>query len=160
MWGWQGVLSLLALAWLLQCVGTWIQVRRYRAAFRELASGWSDGWMGAGKGGRFPQAGAIAMLTVAPDNTVRRVVVMKGRTVFAKAERVSRFEGLSVRSLRELIETDRRNSAAVAVAAALDQVERVRGAGGAQDGAPAAGSADGRRAPLLQSLNFTTSPRL
>lgn len=126
MWGWQGVLALLAAAWLLQCVGTWVQIRRYREAFRALSSGWSDGWMGAGKGGRFPRAGVIAMIVVAPDETVRRVVAIAGRTVFAKAERFERFEGLSVRALRGELARAPKDAMASAVAAALDQVETVR----------------------------------
>lgn len=138
MWGWQGVLALLVAAWLLQCVGTWVQIRRYRAAFRELSSAWSDGWMSAGRGGRFPRAGAIAMIVVAPDETVRRVVVIAGRTVFAKAERIERFEGLSMRALRGEAAGTPKGSTAIAVLAALDQIETVRANRAMQEPVPAA----------------------
>lgn len=126
MWSLQGALALLVVAWLLQCVGTWIQIRRYRSAFRELSSGWADGWMGAGRGGRFPRAGAIAMIVIAPDDTIRRVVVIAGRTVFAKAVRHESFEGLTVGALRTRMAEPGRDATKLAIASALDQVEAVR----------------------------------
>ncbi|WP_062205216.1 transcriptional regulator GutM [Aureimonas sp. AU12] len=137
MWGWQGVLMLLAAAWLLQCVGTWVQIQRYRSAFRELSSGWADGWMGAGKGGRFPRAGAIAMIVVAPDDTVRRVVVIAGRTVFAKAERLAAYEGLPVQALRRETAGSPKSSTRQAIVAALDQIETVRANRTAREARPA-----------------------
>ena len=126
MWGWQGVLALLVVAWLLQCIGTVIQIKRYRAAFRELSTGWSDGWMGVGKAGKVFQPGVIAMIVVAPDDTVRRVVTIKGRTVFAKAQRNMRFEDRSVAQVRAEMEGSGPGPESQALLAALDQVATVR----------------------------------
>jgi DNA-binding transcriptional regulator of glucitol operon len=127
MWGWQGILALLAVAWLLQCAGTLIQIQRYRGAFRELSSTWSDGWMGAGRGGRFLQAGSIAMIVVSPDERVRRVVAITGRTVFARAERIELYEGLTPAALRAEAERSPKRPVSIAMIAALDQIETVRG---------------------------------
>ena len=126
MWSLQGALALLVVAWLLQCVGTWVQIKRYRSAFRELSSGWDDGWMGAGRGGKFPRAGAIAMIVIAPDETIRRVVVIAGRTVFAKATRLRAYEGLTVAGLRAETADPGKDPTRLAIVAALDQVEAVR----------------------------------
>ncbi|WP_082537243.1 MULTISPECIES: transcriptional regulator GutM [unclassified Aureimonas] len=126
MWSLQGALALLVVAWLLQCVGTWVQIKRYRSAFRELSSGWADGWMGAGRGGRFPRAGAIALIVIAPDDTVRRVVVIAGRTVFAKAARLEGYEGLTLEALRAKTGDAGKDSVKLAIVAALDQVDTVR----------------------------------
>lgn len=129
MWSWQGVLALLAVAWALQCVGTLIQVRRYRAAFRELSSGWSDGWMGVGRGGSRLQAGAIVMAVVAPDETVRRAVAIRGRTVFARAVRLTELEDRPVSAVRRDAAASPRDPTAKALLGALDQVALVRSGG-------------------------------
>ena len=135
MWNWQTILALLALAWCLQCVGTVFQVRRYRAAFRELSSGWTDGWMGVGKGNAVLSGGAIVMIVVAPDETVRRAVVLRGRTVFARATRLPEIEGRQVASVRSETEAGPWGPVRTAILGALDQVEKARAAGAA----PAAG---------------------
>lgn len=126
MMGWQAALALLALAWALQCVGTVIQVRRYREAFRDVGNSSQDGWMGVGKGGGALRGAAIAMIVVAPDGRVRRATSLQGRTVFAKARRLQEFEGLLVSDLRADAERRRREPLAAAILSALDQVSQAR----------------------------------
>ncbi|WP_062111528.1 transcriptional regulator GutM [Aureimonas sp. AU40] len=138
MWGWQGVLALLALAWLLQCWGTIVQIRRYRAAFQQLSSEWSDGWMGVGKGGGGLKRGAIVLLVVAPDETLRRVVTIEGRTVFAKARRVERLEGVSPGEARSQAALRPKDPFSQALLTALAQVETVRRGGGTASASPKA----------------------
>lgn len=126
MWGWQTVLGLLAIAWALQCAGTLVQVRRYRDAFRELSTTWSDGWMGVGKGGGALRGAALVLLVVGPDDRLRRVVTIRGRTVFARAERLDHLEGRSVEALRREAEATSRSPLSAALLSALSQVEGVR----------------------------------
>lgn len=128
MWGWQGILALLVLAWTLQCAGTLVQVRRYRAAFRELSNGWSDGWMGAGKGGSALRGAALAMVVMGPDERIRRVVSIRGRTVFAQAERLAHLEGMTAEALREEATRTPRDAVSAALLSALDQIATVRAA--------------------------------
>lgn len=128
MWGWQGVLALLALAWTLQCAGTIVQVRRYRAAFRELSNGWSDGWMGAGKGGGALRGAALAMVVMGPDERIRCAVAIRGRTVFARAERLAHLEGLSADALRETAARTPKDALSLALLSALGQIGTVRAA--------------------------------
>ncbi len=141
MWSWQTVLALLAFAWFLQCIGTLVQIRRYRAAFRELSSGWSDGWMGVGKGSSVFRGGAVVMIVVAPDETVRRAVVLKGRTVFAKAERIARLEGRRIASVRQEASADPKNPVSAGILGALDQIAGARAGRGAATGADGLASA-------------------
>ncbi|RIY02032.1 transcriptional regulator [Aureimonas flava] len=126
MTGWQAALALLALAWTLQCVGTVIQVRRYRAAFRDVGASSQDGWLGVGKGGGALRGGAIAMIVVAPDGRVRRASSLQGRTVFAKARRLHELEGRSTADLRVEAEARRREPLGAAILSALDQVAQAR----------------------------------
>jgi glucitol operon activator protein len=128
MGSWQGILALLAIAWALQCAGTLVQVRRYRDAFRELSNGWSDGWMGAGKGGSAWRGAALAMVVVGPDERVRRAVTIRGRTVFARAERLSHLEGMTTATLRETAGQAPRDAVQAALLSALDQIATVRAA--------------------------------
>lgn len=126
MGSWQVILALLALAWMLQCWGTFVQIRRYRDAFRKLSTEYSDGWMGAGKSGGGLKRGAIVMAVVAPDHSIRRVVAIEGRTVFAHARRIERFEGLSMAQARAEAERHPKQPIDRAFLTALEQVETIR----------------------------------
>ncbi|MBB3935728.1 transcriptional regulator GutM [Aureimonas phyllosphaerae] len=126
MTGWQIALALLALAWALQCVGTMIQVRRYRDAFRDLSGSSDDGWMGVGKGGGALRGAAIAMITVSPEGRVCRATSLEGRTVFAKARRLSDLEGRPMTDVRAEAGTRRREPLAAAILSALDQIDQTR----------------------------------
>lgn len=128
MWSWQVILALLALAWMLQCWGTFVQIRRYRDAFRHLSSQYSDGWMGAGKSGGGFRRGAIVMAVAAPDGTLRRVVALQGRTIFAHFQPIARFEGLSLAQARASASAEAQPKRPLerALLTALDQIETVR----------------------------------
>ncbi|WP_427025616.1 transcriptional regulator GutM [Aureimonas ureilytica] len=124
--GWQIALALLALAWALQCVGTFVQIGRYRAAFRDVSGSSDDGWLGIGKGGGALKGAAIAMIVVAPDGRIRRATSLQGRTVFAKARRLDRLEGRLASDVRGEAEAQRRKPLSAAILSALDQVRQVR----------------------------------
>ncbi|SCY21822.1 transcriptional regulator GutM [Microvirga guangxiensis] len=96
---WQIGLLLLAAVWLLQAVGTWLQMRHYREVMGTIHSRWTDGYMGVGNARASLGRGVILILVVAPDDTIRDLFVMEGRSVFAKFKRLDQFEGRDVVSL-------------------------------------------------------------
>jgi glucitol operon activator protein len=98
---WQIALVVLVAAWVVQSIGVWLQMGHYRKKFQEMRSQWTDGAMGAGAApGRFGK-GVIALVITAPDGTVRKVSLMRGRSVFAKfADRVD-LEGVSTAELKQ-----------------------------------------------------------
>ena len=126
MLSWQVALGLLVVAWLLQSAGTIVQIRRFRAAMRELSGEWSDGWLGAGKAGGGLASGAMAMLVASPDGHVRRAVVIRGRTIFAKAERLRAFEGLPLSGFETAANRLAGKATARALILAAEQVRAMR----------------------------------
>ena len=96
---WQIGLLLLAAVWLLQAVGTWLQMRHYREVMGSIERRWTDGYMGVGNARASLGRGVILILVAAPDDTIRDLFVMEGRSVFAKFKRLDRFEGRGIGSL-------------------------------------------------------------
>ncbi|WP_048644751.1 transcriptional regulator GutM [Nitratireductor soli] len=98
---WQWGLLLLALVWALQSYGVWLQMRHYSDVFKGITQKFADGYVGTGAfHGRFLKKGAIAIVVIAPDLTVRRILTMSGRSVFAKFSRHEEFEGMTLDRLR------------------------------------------------------------
>lgn len=97
---WQIALIALVLAWALQAVGTYIQMRHYRGVMGEVSSRWADGFVGAGNAKSTLGKGVILLLVVSPDRIVRRLSVMQGRSVFAKFKPVPAVEGHTLDSLQ------------------------------------------------------------
>lgn len=96
---WQIALAIFALAWALQAFGTYVQMRHYSRVMGEVTRQWSDGFLGAGNARSRFGAGVILLLVVSPDRIVRRVLVMKGRSVFARFARLREVEGVSLETL-------------------------------------------------------------
>ncbi|MCG7393739.1 transcriptional regulator GutM [Microvirga sp. ACRRW] len=96
---WQIGLLLLGLVWLLQAVGTWIQMRHYREVMGSIERRWTDGYMGVGNARASLGRGIILILVVAPNDTIRDLFTMEGRSVFAKFKRLDQFEGRTIASL-------------------------------------------------------------
>ena len=112
----------LALAWALQGFGTYRQIRHYSAAMGEAARAWSDGFVGTGRARSRFGAGTVLLLVVDADRVVRRLLVMRGVTVFARFARLSEVEGVPLATVSEsaaLRPADR-----VALRIATDQIER------------------------------------
>lgn len=123
---WQIALIALVAAWLLQAVGTFYQMRHYRAVMGEVSSRWSDGFVGAGSAKSTLGRGVILLLVVGPDRLVRRLAIMQGRSVFATFRTCADLEGRSLDALRdEPPFADHGRSKALAMAIA--QIEKLRG---------------------------------
>ncbi|HEX4768165.1 MAG TPA: transcriptional regulator GutM [Lichenihabitans sp.] len=90
---WQIALIAVLAAWCLQGLGTYIQMRHYTAVMGEVTRLWADGFVGAGNARATLGRGVILLLVVSPDRIVRRLMVMQGRSVFARFARVPDVEG-------------------------------------------------------------------
>lgn len=97
---WQWGLLLLGVVWALQSLGVWLQMRHYSDVFKGISNRFEDGFVGAGNSKGRLHKGTIALIVVAPDMTVRRLLVMNGRSVFTKFKRLEQFEGVALDRIR------------------------------------------------------------
>ena len=124
---WQIALLALGLVWLAQSVGTWVQMKHYRDVLSAVSSRWSDGFVGVGNARANLGEGVILLLVISPQNTVRKLLIMQGRSVFAKFRARKELEGLSVEAL--LAHEDfsaEKSGRQKALQTALHQIERAR----------------------------------
>ena len=120
---WQLALIALVLAWMLQAVGGFYQMRHYRAVMGDVSARWADGFVGAGSARAILGRGVLLLLVVSPDRIVRRLLVMHGRSIFTRFEPVSAVEGLPMERLgSEPVFRDKKRGKALAIA--LAQVEK------------------------------------
>ncbi len=98
---WQIALIVLVAAWSMQALGTFVQMRHYSTVMGEVSASFTDGYLGAGNARSKLGAGVILLLVVGPDRIVRRLLVMRGRSVFARFRRIATLEGESLDSLDE-----------------------------------------------------------
>lgn len=115
-------IAALALAWALQGFGTYKQIRHYSAAMGDAARAWSDGFVGTGRARSRFGAGTVLLLVVDADRVVRRLLVMRGVTVFARFAPLREAEGLTLDSL--LGEAGLKPPVRAALEIAADQIER------------------------------------
>jgi glucitol operon activator protein len=96
---WQIALLALALAWAVQAFGTWSQVRHYRTVMSSISARYADGHLGAGNArGRFGK-GVIAIVVADQQDVVRELLIMEGRSVFAKFRALPEFAGRTLDAL-------------------------------------------------------------
>lgn len=125
---WQWGLLLLGCVWALQSLGVWTQMRHYSDVFKGITSKYQDGYVGAGNfRGRFGK-GTIVLLVVTPDLVVQRLLIMTGRSVFAKFRRYENLEGMPLDQLRSnpAVLGEGEAGVAEAVKRAVAQVDRTR----------------------------------
>jgi glucitol operon activator protein len=126
---WQIALIVLVIAWGLQALGTFAQMRHYREMMGTIARQWSDGYLGAGNARAALGKGVILLLVVGPDMRVRRLLVMEGRSVLAKFKALGEFEGRPLDELRSggAFGPDRKGRE-TALAQAIAQIDKARAA--------------------------------
>jgi glucitol operon activator protein len=123
---WQIGLLLLGAVWLLQAVGTWLQMRHYREVMGSIGGRWADGFMGVGNARASLGRGVILMLVLGPDDTVRDLLVMEGRSVFAKFKRLEQFQGCNISSLLGDESFMARRGRKQALEQAIQQIEKAK----------------------------------
>jgi glucitol operon activator protein len=121
---WQICLILLVVMWILQAVGTWLQMRHYRSVMRSIEGRWNDGYLGIGNARSSFGRGVILMVVVGPDETVRELLTMEGRSVLAKFKPLEEFRGRSLASLREDEAFNKVRGRAKALDQAIQQIEK------------------------------------
>ena len=133
---WQWALLSLSLVWGLQSLGVWLQMRHYSDVFKGITQKYADGFVGAGNHrGRFAR-GTIVLVVVTPDLIVRRLLVMSGRSVFAKFKRHEEYEGVALDRIRSnpAIKGEGEPGVAEAVKRAIEQIDRARSEPGRKPG--------------------------
>ena len=123
---WQIGLLLLGAVWLLQAVGTWLQMRHYREVMGSIHDHWTDGFMGVGNARASLGRGVILMLVLGPDDMVRDLLVMEGRSVFAKFKRLEQFQGRNSSSLLEDETFTAQRGRKQALEQAIQQIEKAK----------------------------------
>ena len=123
---WQIALLALVAAWGLQALGTYVQMRHFGATMGDVARQWPDGYVGAGNAKSTFGAGLILLLVVSPDRIVRRAMVMRGRTVFARFRRLPDLEGRPLAALPETPDFSDK-AASGALAKATEQINKAAG---------------------------------
>lgn len=135
---WQLALIALALVWVLQAVGTWVQMRHYRQVMSGVAERWSDGFVGAGNARGTFGKGVIVVLVVDGQDIIRQLIAMEGRSVLAKFRPLPEFDGRSLDALRDPAALAALGPAhAQAIGRAVEQIDRARGRAAAASPAPA-----------------------
>jgi glucitol operon activator protein len=126
---WQIALIVLVIAWGLQAFGTFVQMRHYREMMGAITRQWSDGYLGAGNARGALGKGVILLLVVGPDASVRRLLIMEGRSVLAKFQPLREFEGRPLDELRSgtALGTNQKGRE-TALAQAIAQIDRARAA--------------------------------
>jgi glucitol operon activator protein len=119
---WEKGLILLAVLWALQAVGTWVQMRHYRTVMGSIARSWPDGHLGASAVRGYLGKGVIAIVVATPDDVVRQVFVMEGRSVFAKFRECPEDRGLTLAALATAEGKAKQKSRQKAMAGAIAQI--------------------------------------
>lgn len=122
----------LAVAWSLQGYGTWRQIEHYSAAMGLAARSWDDGYVGTGKARSRVGVGTMLLLVVGPDRVVRRLLIMRGVTVFARFRPLPEVEGMPLDAALDHPALRPSDRAALWIAA--DQVERAAARAAANTG--------------------------
>lgn len=95
-----GLLAL-AVMWALQLVAAWSQMRYYRNVVRQTAQDWHCGFLGVGTSRSRIGPGAVAIVVIDDDSTVRQVLSMSGLSVFARFRALPDFGGGSTGEFRQ-----------------------------------------------------------
>jgi glucitol operon activator protein len=134
---WQIALIVFVLAWGLQALGTYVQMRHYRKVMGGIAQQWADGFVGAGNSRATFGKGVILLLVVSSDMVVRRMMVMQGRSVFATFKPIVDCDGQPLDRLREgQVFADKARAKALAMA--VTQIDKAAQSQSKQAGQPVA----------------------
>lgn len=122
---WQQGLILLVVLWACQAAGTWMQMRHYGRVMRGIAQSWPDGFVGSGAARGTLGRGVVAIVVASPDDAVRQVFLMEGRSVFAKFRPFDIGDGTSVAAIADRVGQQSKGRRK-AVAGAVSQIDAHR----------------------------------
>jgi glucitol operon activator protein len=121
------VILLLALAWILQIIGTYFQMRHYREVLSGITREGSEGFVGVGNAKATFGKGVILILVSDGNDVVRRALRMRGMTIFARFKEAPDLAGMSLDELRaEGREEPYDKSTMLAARRAIEQIDRIK----------------------------------
>ena len=98
---WIWVLLALGVVWVLQIVGTHVQMSHYRSVLGGITREGGKGYVGAGNAKARFGKGVILILVTDENDVVRRALRMRGMTVFARFREAPELVGMSLDELRD-----------------------------------------------------------
>ncbi len=121
------VILLLAVAWILQIVGTYFQMRHYREVLGRITREGGEGYVGVGNAKATFGKGVILILVADENDVVTRALRMRGMTIFARFEEVPDLARMSLDELRlEGREGPYDKSTMLAARRAVEQIDRIK----------------------------------
>jgi glucitol operon activator protein len=124
---WVWVLLALGVVWILQMIGTHVQMSHYRSVLGGITREGGKGYVGAGNAKARLGKGVILIMICDEDDVVRRALRMRGMTVFARFEEARDLLGLSLDDLREEgLEGPYEKATMLAARRAVEQIERIK----------------------------------
>ena len=121
------VILLLAVAWGLQIVGTYFQMRHYREVLGRITGEGGEGYVGVGNAKATFGKGVILILVAEENGVVRRALRMRGMTIFARFKEAPDLVGMSLDKLRiEGREGPYDKSTMLAARRAVEQIDRIK----------------------------------
>ncbi|MDQ3638784.1 MAG: transcriptional regulator GutM [Actinomycetota bacterium] len=124
---WVWVLVAVAVLWLLQMVGTHIQMSHYRSVLGGITREGGKGFVGAGNAKTRFGKGVILILISDEDDFVKRALRMRGMTVFARFEEAPDLVGMSLDELQqEKREGPYEKATMLATRRAVEQIQRIK----------------------------------
>lgn len=124
---WIWVLLAVAALWILQMVGTHVQMSHYRSVLGGITREGGKGFVGAGNAKARFGKGVILILVSDEDDVVKRALRMRGMTVFARFEEALDLVGMSLEELRqEKREGPYEKATMLAARRAVEQIYRIQ----------------------------------
>lgn len=121
------VILLLAVAWILQIVGTYFQMRHYRGVLGRITRESGEGFAGVGNAKATFGKGVILILVADENEVVKRALRMRGMTIFARFKEAPDLVGMSLDELRvEGCEGPYDKSTMLAARRAIEQIDRIK----------------------------------
>jgi glucitol operon activator protein len=118
---------ILAVAWALQIVGTYFQMRHYREVLGAITREGGEGFVGVGNAKATFGNGVILMLIADENDVVKRALRMRGMTIFARFKESPDLVGMRLDELRV---GDREEpydkSTMLAARRAVEQIDRIK----------------------------------
>ena len=118
---------ILAVAWVLQIVGTYFQMRHYREVLGAITREGGEGFVGVGNAKATFGKGVILILVADVNDVVKRALRMRGMTIFARFKEAPDLVGMRLDELRVGDREESYNrSTMLAARRAVDQIDRIK----------------------------------
>ena len=121
------MILLLAVAWILQIVGTYFQMRHYREVLGGITREGGEGYVGVGNAKATFGKGVILILVADENDVVRKALRMRGMTILARFKEAPDLVGMNIDELRaEGREGPYEKSTMLAARRAIEQIDRIK----------------------------------